>query len=61
MNYNIKWNDNRKNEFRASNDKDLNETYDIANSHILVQMGAIDKEKFPFPETEQKDMKVVFR
>jgi hypothetical protein len=61
VNYNIEWNNTIKNEFRASNDKDLNEPYDIANGHILVQMGAIDKEKFPFPKTEQKDMKVSFR
>ncbi len=60
MNYNIEWNDTIKKEFRASDDEDLGEVCDIANGHILVQMGAIGKEKFPFPETEQKAMKVSF-
>ena len=58
MNYNIEWNDTIKKEFRASDYEDLGEVRDIANGHILVQMGAIDKEKFPFSETEQKAMKV---
>ena len=60
MNYNIEWNDTVKKEFRASDDEDLCKVCDMANVHVLVQMGAIGKEKFPFSETEQKAMKVSF-
>ena len=60
VNYNIEWNDSIKKEFRASDDEDLGEVYDIANGHVLVQMGAIGKEKIQFSETEQKAMKVSF-
>ncbi|MBA3284789.1 MAG: hypothetical protein H0U27_06990, partial [Nitrosopumilus sp.] len=53
MIYNIDWNDTIKKDFRALNDEDLGEMHDIANGHVLVQTGVIDKEKFLFPKTKQ--------
>ena len=64
MSFNIAWNDTIKNEFkefRALNDEGLVEVQKIANGHVLVQRGVIDKEKIPFPKTTKKVIKVSFR
>ncbi len=58
MIYNIDWNDTIKKDFRALNDEDLGKIHDIANGHVLVHRGLINKEKFPFPKTKQKIMTV---
>ncbi len=60
MIYNIDWNDTIKKHFRTSNNEDLGEMHDIANGQVLVQRGIVYIEKFPFPKTKQKVMKVSF-
>ena len=61
MIYNIDLNDTIKKAFRALNDEDIGQMYDIANGHVLVKRGIIDKEKIPFPKTTKKVIKVSFR
>ncbi|MBA3978691.1 MAG: YsnF/AvaK domain-containing protein [Nitrosopumilus sp.] len=52
MSSNIDWNDTIKKEVRALNDEDLGEVQEIANGHVLVQKGVIDKEKFSIPQDQ---------
>ncbi len=52
MSFNIDWNDTIKKEARALNDEDLGEVQEIANGHVLVQRGVIDKEKFSIPQDQ---------
>jgi uncharacterized protein (TIGR02271 family) len=52
MSFNIDWKDTIKKEARASNNEDLGEVQEIANGHVLVQRGLIDKEKFSIPQDQ---------
>ncbi len=60
MIYIINWNDTIKKHFKTLNNEDLGEMHDIANGHVLVQRRITYIERFPFPKTKQKVMKVSF-
>jgi uncharacterized protein (TIGR02271 family) len=47
---NIDWNDVIKKEARGSGDEDLGEVQEVGQTHVLVQRGMINKEKFSIPK-----------
>jgi uncharacterized protein (TIGR02271 family) len=47
---NIEWNDVIKKEARGSNDDDLGEVQEVAQTYVLTQKGTIKKEKFYIPK-----------
>ena len=48
----IYWNDVIKKEVRGLNNEDFGEVQDIRDDYVIVERGAINKEKFYFPKDQ---------